>query len=215
MDAALYMHTKHRTLMVLKNLAFDAYREEYEMHLNAIVFGSFGETKSFCIAQLDKMLVDRTVRQIDYTTEHATEGDEDDNDFVEGVHEAPEGLFNKNKLRSSWSPGVSRFKNRLTRLIVVSRTLQIEEGTGRRWQREAVSSCIGVHIIATNGDPEDLDVAWLNRFLTRIHDSDIRADGVSILELTQAARLNSTQIDILRQDFFNATRIQQVGSGRK
>lgn len=77
LDKLYHTHTCHRTLFVLESVLMEAYRDERALHLNALLLGAPGQSKSHGIEYLERRAIPGTVMTISRRTlaSWSTEGD--------------------------------------------------------------------------------------------------------------------------------------------
>jgi hypothetical protein len=161
-ETSLQCSTSH--LVLLKTLIFrlDAFRQQFNLHLNFILAGAGASSKSWALDQLTKASIPGTVEEVTYQTSKANAIDGDQNDNTVIYHEFPPALIGVEKGSIS-DTGDPHFKETLCSGKFKTKTFVfLEDGT--RANRTAVSECIGVRGGATNDPPGNIPEAMASRF---------------------------------------------------
>lgn len=163
-DEDLQVSTGHPTLMMLNHAKYDTYRQELDLHFNAIFTGEGATSKSFLFEKMKQLSIPGTIFERTYETKRAAAIDEDRNDVVCVFNEAPQGMFLGKNNPNSDGEQEAQFKERLTSMTTRCYTWAKDEETDLRTNRTTISQAIGTHFGATNDDPADCNEAMQTRF---------------------------------------------------
>lgn len=163
-DEDLQVSTGHPTLMMLNHAKYDTYRQELDLHFNAIFTGEGATSKSFLFEKMKQLSIPGTIFERTYETKRAAAIDGDRNDVVVVFNEAPQGMFLGKHNKNTDGEQEAQFKERLTSMTTRCYTWAKDEETDERTNRTTISQAIGTHFGATNDDPADCNEAMQTRF---------------------------------------------------
>lgn len=163
-DEDLQVSTGHPTLMLLQHAKYDTYRQELNLHFNAIFTGEGATSKSYLFEKMKQMSIPATIVELTYQTKRANAVEKDQNDVITVFNEAPAGLFMSNNGKDGDKEQEAAFKEKLTSQITRCNTFMRDEETDKRDNRTTISQAIGTYFGATNDDPSAASEAMSTRF---------------------------------------------------
>lgn len=163
-DEDLQVSTGHPTLMLLQHGKYDTYRQQLNLHFNAIFTGEGATSKSYLFDKMKQMSIPGTISELTYQTKRANAVEKDQNDIVTVFNEAPAGLFMSNNGKNGDLEQEASFKEKLTSQITRCNTFVKDEETDKRDNKTTISQSIGTYFGATNDDPSAASEAMVTRF---------------------------------------------------
>lgn len=166
LDSYMCVASAHPELFKLHYAIYDAYRQhgQNQLHWNMIYTGESATSKSFVFEGKNMMCIPGTVTEITYQTTRADAVDGDQNDHITVFNEAPPGLFQASGGGEEAQKALSMMKEKLTSNRVRTKTYELDEESGERRNRIAISSQIGCYVGATNDNPALAEEAVASRF---------------------------------------------------
>jgi len=166
LDSYMCVASAHPELFKLHYAIYDAYRQHglNQLHWNMIYTGESATSKSFVFEGKNMMCIPGTVTEITYQTTRADAVDGDQNDHITVFNEAPPGLFQASGGGEEAQKALSMMKEKLTSNRVRTKTYELDEESGERKNRIAISSQIGCYVGATNDNPALAEEAVASRF---------------------------------------------------
>lgn len=163
-DEDLQVSTGHPTLMLLQHAKYDTYRQQLNLHFNAIFTGEGATSKSYLFEKMKQMSIPTTITELTYQTKRANAVEKDQNDIITVFNEAPAGLFMSNNGKDGDKEQEAAFKEKLTSQITRCNTFVKDEETEKRDNKKTCSQAIGTYFGATNDDPSAASEAMSTRF---------------------------------------------------
>jgi len=163
-DEDLQVSTGHPTLMLLQHGKYDTYRQQLNLHFNAIFTGEGATSKSYLFEKMKQMSIPGTISELTYQTKRANAVEKDQNDIITVFNEAPAGLFMSNNGKNGDLEQEASFKEKLTSQITRCNTFVRDEETDKRDNKTTISQSIGTYFGATNDDPSAASEAMSTRF---------------------------------------------------
>ena len=204
----LLVSTSHRMLYLIMCARYDAYRRDFDLHLNIFQTGEGATSKSFNFKLMQKASIPGTVEVLTYQTTKADAVDGNRNDLITVCHEAPPGMFRTSQNKNMDSSGEAMFKEKLTSQTVSCKTFYMDETSGKRSTRVTKSECIGVWFGATNDPPSEVEEALQTRFFWANFERTLRR-GRDIDDCMHGENLMSPQDKQKRRDFFQELKQEQ------
>ena len=163
-DEDLQVSTGHPTLMLLQHAKYDTFRQQLNLHFNAIFTGEGATSKSYLFEKMKQMSIPGTISELTYQTKRANAVEKDQNDIITVFNEAPAGLFMSNNGKDGDKEQEAAFKEKLTSQITRCNTFVKDEETEKRDNKTTISQAIGTYFGATNDDPSAASEAMSTRF---------------------------------------------------
>jgi hypothetical protein len=163
-DEDLQVSTGHPTLMLLQHAKYDTFRQQLNLHFNAIFTGEGATSKSYLFEKMKQMSISGTISELTYQTKRANAVEKDQNDIITVFNEAPAGLFMSNNGKDGDKEQEAAFKEKLTSQITRCNTFVKDEETEKRDNKTTISQAIGTYFGATNDDPSAASEAMSTRF---------------------------------------------------
>lgn len=157
----LFLSTTHMEMFRMMYGRLDAYRHSYGLHWNGFGTGKGATSKSFLFDVMEDLSVDKSVQVLTYQTLRADAIDEDQNDLIIVMNEAPLNMFSVQT--HTFNPSEAAMKEKLTSMRVRVKVF-VQDDSGGRSNRTTCSECIGCWFGATNEDPTTLGEAMASRF---------------------------------------------------
>lgn len=145
-DALYQIANAHREAYWCLLSRLDAFRHEYNLHLNAIFIGDAATSKSFLQWIVEINSVGETTRPLTYKTKRSDAVDHDDNHFVRVFDELPANFLYDPKNTDE----DATLKTKMTKQQITHERPFTDEKTGERKKIVGKSSCIDCMIGASN-----------------------------------------------------------------
>ena len=185
-EKVLHASTCHRELLIVMVARLDAYRRSFDLHTNPLLTGSGSSSKSYILNCTSKMSIPDTIQITTHETSKANAIDEDQNDIITFFHEMPLSMLGFDGNGAQPGTGDPTLKDRLTSCTYRTKMFHVDEDTGKRSNRTAVSEIIGVMGGCTNDAPSKIPEALRSRF-AMIMCPNIDRPGYSIVDFFAAA----------------------------
>ena len=201
----LQLSTIHRPLLSTYIFRYDAYRRSLGLHTNGVWAGEGSTGKSYGFDCIEAMSIPDTTEAVSYTTAKADCVEDNDNDTIKIMHEAPPDLMGLDPKQMS-DTGNPILKDKLASGKVKTKYFKFNEKTGKRENGYSVSEQIGVYFMATNDPPHKIAPAMAQRFWVTAFPK-ISRKGREVKELMGAPM--SVEDQFLKREFLEKCHIEQ------
>ena len=166
--------SNHMVVLFMSFARLDAYRREFELHVNWLLTGSGNAGKTFACRQIyEHMCIPRTASEIGHETAKANTVCHNQLDGISFYNEMPDHLLGISGNQMS-NTGDYLMKNALDSCKMNTKAFHVEESTGERTFKYSESEFIRVVGGCTNEPPQIIPEALLQRFIViMVHDHNV------------------------------------------
>jgi len=204
-ESLVFVSTSHSTLFLLNMARLDAYRHEFNLHLNVIMCGDAATSKSYALDEVENMSIRPTITKLTDETARARASDTHNNDEIVFFHEMPNGFLRTPK--NDQDSKEAQFKERLTSGLVTLKAFH-EMDNGIRESRVVKSENIGVVLGNTNDTKSIASEAIATRFVWITCSKKVRKNR-RVQDLSKASKDLSDENLRHREQVYEDHKIEQ------
>lgn len=189
---ALEIETNFQLMFVTLLVVMCGWEFRFGLRPNMIVTGEAGVGKSFCVEQVEKIMIPGATFNLNHLTQHGMNGNDDICDTAVIIEEAPMRLLGVDEYGHSVAAD-PYFKNMLTKGLSTSLSLDTssEEAAGERKSVMSVARAMLVFILLMNEQPPPANSPVMSRFLPYVMHKLTReeargADRTTAIDMTDS-----------------------------
>jgi hypothetical protein len=191
-EKVLQTSTVHKELFIILVARLDAYRRSFKLHTNPLLAGQGSTSKSYILDCVDKLSIPGTINVVTHETAKANSVDDNQNDLITFYHEVPLHMLGVEGGKQT--QGDPTLKERLTSCTYKTKLFVVDEDTGKRYNRTAVSEMIGIIAGATNDPVSKIPEALRSRFLIIMCPSVFRKDH-NVIDYFASERIANERVE--------------------
>lgn len=191
-EKILQTSTVHKELFIILVARLDAYRRSFKLHTNPLLAGQGSTSKSYILDCVDKLSIPGTVNVVTHETAKANAVDDNQNDLITFYHEVPLHMLGVDNGKTT--QGDPTLKERLTSCTYKTKLYVVDEDTGKRYNRTAVSEMIGIIAGATNDPVAKIPEALRSRFLI-IMCPNVYRENHNVIDYFASQKISKERVD--------------------
>lgn len=202
--------TTHTIMFRVLINSMNAYWYKRSLHNNVALLGKGAAGKSHIFNEIERILIEGTVKKISHSTSKSNAVDTDNNDHITFYHEMPPVFLGKTNDKAQ-ETGDHLLKDMLTDCKVVTETIFVDQDSQRRLKVECESEVTGVVCMAFNGRFDIVPEALASRLITIIVNEYIREKfGVQQKSMNIFDKEFDTSYNVGENDYIQRWRFRQL-----